>query len=193
MGISEIDRRILMSRPTHLLKHEHRVIEQSMRALEGMCLRMKAGATVSYEELSKLLDFIKNFADRFHHAKEEALLFPALERLGLRKESGALAFLCTEHEAERQLLDKLTRTIEDYRHNQSAGDQFVTTALEFKEHLISHMQQEDAILFSLAEEMLDEPLKDSLTHILVEKNAGAQEMIKRYERMAGELEKTWTV
>ena len=49
-----------MSRPTHLLRHEHRVIEQAMRALEGMCIRMMAGSDVPDEELSKLLDFIRN-------------------------------------------------------------------------------------------------------------------------------------
>jgi hypothetical protein len=32
-----------MSRPTHLLRHEHRIIEQAIRALEGMCIRMQTG------------------------------------------------------------------------------------------------------------------------------------------------------
>jgi hemerythrin-like domain-containing protein len=182
-----------MSRPTHLLKHEHRVIEQAMRALDGMCIRMKAGVSVSYEDLTKLLDFIHNFADCFHHKKEETLLFPALERLGLREESGSLAFLRDEHEAERRMLDELKWAIEDYRHNPVAGEKFITVALEFKDHLIGHMQQEDAVLFDLAEEMLDGPAKDSLTHIFAEENAVAREMIERYERIAGELENAWTV
>src|SRR5262249_29448966 len=132
-------------------------------------------------------------ADRFHHKKEETFLFPALERLGFQNESGSLAFLRNEHEAERRLLDDLKQAIEDYRHNQKAGEDFVSAALEFKDHLIGHMQQEDAVLFNIAEEMLDEPLKDSLTHTFVKKNAEAQEMIRRYERLAGELEDAWSV
>ena len=63
-----------MSRPTHLLKREHRVIEQAMRALEGMCLRMRTGGDAPNEELSKLLDFIRNHADRFHLKFAEEML-----------------------------------------------------------------------------------------------------------------------
>jgi hemerythrin-like domain-containing protein len=181
-----------MSRPTHMLKHEHRVIEQAMRALDGMCVRMKAGVSVSCEELYKLFDFIHNFADRFHRTKEETLLFPALERLGLRRESGQLAFLYDEHEVERQLLDQLKQAIEDYRHNHDC-ENFVSAALELKDHLIAHMQQEDAVLFDLAEEMLDDPLKDSLTHTLAEGYVEAHEMVERYEALAGELENAWSV
>ena len=48
-----------MSRPTHLLRHEHRVIEQAMRALEGMCFRIRAGDDPPGAELSKMLDFIR--------------------------------------------------------------------------------------------------------------------------------------
>jgi hypothetical protein len=55
------------------------------------------------------------------------------------------------------------------------------------------MQQEDSILFSLAEEMLDEVAKDSLTHALAEENAKAEELTQRYERLATELERTWAV
>ena len=30
-----------MSRPTHTLKHEHRVIEKALRALEGIGMRLE--------------------------------------------------------------------------------------------------------------------------------------------------------
>ena len=182
-----------MSRPTHLLRHEHRVIEQAMRALEGMCIRMKAGSSVPEEELSKLLDFIRNFADRIHHTKEETHLFPALEQIGIREENGPLAFLRNEHETERRLLAELELAVEDYRYNYSATEKFVAAALEFKEHLIEHIEQEDSILFALAEEMLDDEVKDSLIHRFAEENARASEMTRRYEHLAEELEKNWSV
>jgi hemerythrin-like domain-containing protein len=182
-----------MSRPTHLLRHEHRVIEQAMRALEGMCIRMKAGSIVPDEELSKLLDFIRNFADRIHHAKEVTHLFPALEQIGLRGESGPLAFLRNEHETERRLLAELELAVEDYRYNYSATEKFVAAALEFKEHLVEHIEQEDSFLFALAEEMLDDEVKDSLIHSFAAENAGAAEMTRRYEDLAEELEKNWSV
>src|SRR5262245_13249221 len=182
-----------MSRPTHLLRHEHRIIEQGMRALDGMCIRMKSGSSVPEEELSKLLDFIRNFADRFHHRKEEAYFFPALEQVGIKDEAGPLAFLRNEHETERRLLSELELAVEDYRHNNQAIGRFVRIALQYKDHLIGHMQQEEAILFRLAEEMLDEDAKVLLTYALAVENAATQDLIEHYEELAGELEKGWAV
>ncbi len=182
-----------MSRPTHLLKREHRVIEQAMRALEGMCFRIRAGDNVPSEELSKLLDFIRNYADRHHHEKEETYLFPALEQIGIQDGNGPLAFLREEHKTERRLLGDLEMAVEKYRYDSTAGDEFVSVANQYKGHLIEHMRQEEAILFRLAEEMLDGRVKDALTHLLAEENAETQERSRRYEQLAKELEKAWTV
>jgi hemerythrin-like domain-containing protein len=184
-----------MSRPTHLLRHEHRVIIQAMHALEGMCLRMRAGTRVPDGDLSKMLDFIRNFADGFHHQREENYLFPALEQIGIEGGNGplALAFLRSEHRMERRLLSELARTVGEYRRNSADCEKFVSVALQFKNHLIGHMQHEEAILFRLAEEMLDEQIKDSLNHAFAAGSAETQEMNQRYEQMAEELEKSWAV
>jgi hemerythrin-like domain-containing protein len=182
-----------MSRPTHQLRHEHRVIEQAMRALEGMCLRMVAGGVVPDEELSKLLDFIRGFADQFHHVKEDTHFFPALERIGIRAENGPLAFLRNEHMAERMLLAELELAVEDLRRNTAATERFVSAARQFKDHLIGHMQQEESILFRLAEEMLDDRVKDSLSHAFVEESAEDRAHAERYEQLAIELERRWAV
>ncbi|HWQ35769.1 MAG TPA: hemerythrin domain-containing protein [Blastocatellia bacterium] len=184
-----------MSRPTHILRHEHRVIEQGLRALDGMCLTLKTGGSVPAEALAQMLDFIQNFADRFHHAKEENWFLPALKESGVLEEGGALAFLKKEHEMERHLLAELELATEEYRYGDSAAaDNFVNAAVQFRDHLIGHMQQEEAMLFNLAEEMLDEPVKASLIQSFAQENARAGDGVtKRYEQLAEELERKWAV
>jgi hemerythrin-like domain-containing protein len=184
-----------MSRPTHILKHEHRVIEQALRALDGMCLNLKFGGNVPPEALYQVLDFIQNFADRFHHAREETYLFPALGQNGIQKEGGALGFLIGAHETERVLMAKLELAIGEYRHGDSAAvDRFVEAANLYRDHLVSHMREEDAILFRLAEEMLDEPTKAALIQSFAQEEAQSCDgMVARYERLAQELEKNWAV
>jgi hemerythrin-like domain-containing protein len=182
-----------MSRPTHLLRHEHRVIHQAMHALEGMCIRMRAGTIVPEEELANMLDFIRNFADGFHHAKEETHLFPALELIGIKNENGPIAFLRSEHKIERRLLSELTSAVEVYCRDSAAYEKFVSVALQLKDRLIRHMQNEDAILFRIAEEMMDEQIKKSLNHALNGWNAKAQAMTQRYEKMAIDMERAWSV
>lgn len=182
-----------MSRPTHPLKHEHRVIEQAMRALEGMCLRMSTGENVPDADLSKALDFILTFIDQHHHGKEEKYLFPTLEQVGVKSENGPLAFLRREHELERQLLEELKQAAADYRQNYAAKERFISAAHRFKDHLIEHMQQEDAILFRMAEEILDPQTKASLAKTFEELNTGAAEFTRRYESIATELERNWAI
>jgi len=182
-----------MSRPTHLLKHEHRVIEQAMRALEGMLLRIQVGDYTRGEDLSKLLDFIQNYVDRHHHAKEESHLFPALEQIGVRDGNGPLAYLCEEHEAERRLLGDLELAVEEYRHDPAASPKLVSVANQYKDHLIEHMRQEEAILFRLAEEMLDGSAKVALTRSFSDENAETQDRARHYEQLAKELEKAWAM
>jgi hemerythrin-like domain-containing protein len=182
-----------MSRPTHLLKHEHRVIEQGLRGLEGICFRLRTGVVLPEEELSKALDFVDHFIDKFHHATEETLLFPALERLGFGSENGSLFFLQREHDRERQLLSELERALDADRSDPTSYERFALTAQQLKDHLISHMQQEETILFPLLEEMMEDPHKDSLSLALHMRNTEWRKLIERYENLAGELERKWSV
>lgn len=179
-----------MSRSTHQLKHEHRVIEKAMRALEGICLRLRAGGPVPDTEMSKLLDFIRNFINDCHHKKEETFLFPALAKIGIRDENGTLGFLHSEHATERRLLDVLEQSVEAYRGGDIGAEQFASAALAFRDHLIGHMEHEEAILFRLAEEMLGEEDRDALFGCLTEESAARSEY---YEQLATELEEAWAV
>jgi hemerythrin-like domain-containing protein len=184
-----------MSRPTHILRHEHRVIERALRALDGMCLILKSGGNVPPEALYQILDFIQNFADRFHHTREETYLFTALGQNGFQRDGGALGFLMREHESERMLTAELELAIGEYRHGDPAAvDRFVKAANLYRDHMIGHMREEDAILFRLAEEVLDETVKATLTQSFAQEETKSSDgMVARYERLAQELEKNWAV
>ncbi|MBS1791757.1 MAG: hemerythrin domain-containing protein [Acidobacteria bacterium] len=184
----------MTARPTHLLRHEHRVIEQALRALDGMCLRLKAGDDSPAGALLQALEFIRNYADRYHHFREEEYLFPALKQCGL-EEGGALAFLCAEHVRERELLAELENALQTYRGGNSiAVEHFLEIADRFRQHLIEHMQQEDNLLFRLAEDMLDEEAKGELMQRLASGNDEALDAVNRkYERLAAELENAWII
>jgi len=181
-------------RPTHILRHEHRVIEQVLRALDGMCLRLKAGDEVPAEALSQALEFIQIYADGHHHGREEEYFFPALKECGL-EEGGALRFLQEEHALERKLLADLELAVEQYRYGDAdAVLRFVEITDRFCQHLIGHMQKEDNLLFRMAEDLLDDDAKNELMQNLAQSSAAGQEAWnQRYERLAAELENTWTV
>jgi len=70
---------------TKLLKEEHRAIEKVLNALEAFALKLEKGEKVNAEILEKSVDFIRTFADRCHHGKEEDRLFQFMVRQGFQR------------------------------------------------------------------------------------------------------------
>lgn len=185
-----------MSLPVmHTLKHEHRVIEQVLRALEGVCFRLACQESMPTEALSEMVDFISHFVDGYHHAKEETHLFPALQRHGIVRQGGPLGIIENEHKTERRLIDELNMAIEDLKAGSGGSRQvFIEAARKFIAHLTNHMQQEEAILFRLAEELLDSSEGEAVTRGFrqAEKEFG-ESTVKRYENLATTLEGRWAL
>jgi hemerythrin-like domain-containing protein len=178
---------------THNLKHEHRVIERALRALDGMCVRIEVGDSVPYESIAELFRFLSDFGDRFHHGKEEKYLFPALLREGVATDGGATDTLAREHELERRLITELGRAVEVYKQGQrESREVFVKTARQYVDLMVEHFQKEDRALFKLANDFLDEPAKEDLGRKFMEAEAelgpGARQ---EYERLAADLESKW--
>lgn len=182
-----------MSRPFHILKHEHRIIEQALRALDGACLRLDGGYEVPAKGLSEIADFINSFADRYHHRKEEQVLFPVLERCGITREGGPLGAIEREHEIERKLVGELRLAIAEYKEGDAeARRRFVEAARSYIRMLVAHMETEDSLLFRLADEVLDEEDRDELMESF--KNFQSQvglRPLEEYEKRAAELEDAW--
>jgi hemerythrin-like domain-containing protein len=184
-----------MSAAFHILKHEHRVIEKVLRALEGICFRLKTQEAVPMADILHLLDFISGFANGYHHFKEEKYLFPVLQRQGIVWQGGVLEAIEQEHKIERDLVPKLlfaTKGLEDKE--AGAIETFTAVAKAYVTHMIGHMGHEDATLFRLAEEMLETPDKDLLYRDFkhAETDAGL-DIIRQYEDLAVKLEEKWAV
>jgi hemerythrin-like domain-containing protein len=60
------------------LMMEHRVIEKSLKLMTLEKQRMDNGK-IDNDVVRSLVEFLTVFADKSHHGKEEAILFPALK------------------------------------------------------------------------------------------------------------------
>ncbi len=61
------------------LINEHKAIQIALNILEEIKERIEKKGEADYKDIISLLDFMKEFADKCHHGKEEGFLFPALE------------------------------------------------------------------------------------------------------------------
>lgn len=182
-----------MKSPIETLSREHRVIEGALRTLDGICVKLQQGIEVPPETLLQLVDFIRTYADGFHHRKEEALLFPEIEKTGVVRRGGPIGMLLEEHETGRAFIEELSAAAEAYKNDgMKTVRRFVLAAWRYTELLTIHVHKEENLLFAIAYEVLDKATLESLQRAFDEedKKLGAG-LHEQYELIAAELEKAW--
>jgi len=69
--------------PVEVLEAEHRVIQKMVAGMSLLAERLEGGEPLDVSLLESIVAFLRTFADRCHHGKEETFLFPALIRRGV--------------------------------------------------------------------------------------------------------------
>ncbi|RIK65762.1 MAG: hemerythrin [Planctomycetota bacterium] len=142
-----------------VLMSEHRVIERVLDAVERM---LQSGA-FDKAFLLKAIDFLRNFADGCHHAKEEECLFPELERTGMPRAGGPIGCMLHEHDAGRTCIGNMLAGIDAAANGDAAALAGVRSAArDYICLLRQHIQKEDNILFVVAENVLSARQKSQL-------------------------------
>lgn len=139
-----------MSRAIDDLRHEHEAVLYALDILERMTQRI---GTVEAGDLSAFVGFLKEFADKCHHGKEEGFLFPALVRAGMPEQGGPVGVMLSEHVQGRQwihAMEEATRPTTD-------AAQFTAAAAGYGQLMRAHIQKENNVLFPMAERMLPPP------------------------------------
>jgi hemerythrin-like domain-containing protein len=144
--------------PIKDLKMEHEAVRLTLRILDKICQRIeKSEEIIGLGHLDRLLEFFKVFVDKCHHAKEEELLFPALENVGVSREGGPIGVLLHEHQQGREYVRSMNAALSQYtKGNREAAAEFVKTARKYINLLDQHIDKENGVLFPLAERHLSE-------------------------------------
>jgi len=177
---------------TEELMTEHRVIERMLAVLDAAGGRLEAGERVRPDLFREAVDFVRNFADRCHHGKEEDNLFPRLEELGVPREGGPLGVMLFEHDEGRAFIGAIADTVDAYeRGDEAAAHTIARNARGYVGLLRGHIEKEERVLFPMADEVLSaddqRSLEESFERIETEvMGAGVHE---RYHRMLDELER----
>ncbi|MEM2917898.1 MAG: hemerythrin domain-containing protein [Candidatus Altiarchaeota archaeon] len=142
---------------TKILKEEHKIIEKMLDILEKISENSKIEKEVNYEHLAEIVDFIRTFADKCHHHKEEDLLFPAMERAGIPKEDGPIGVMLTEHEIGRAYVREIASGIE-----QKDKEKIEKNASSYITLLREHIFKENNILYMMADAHLSDKTQNEL-------------------------------
>jgi hemerythrin-like domain-containing protein len=178
--------------PVGYLMIEHRQIERLIHLLPVEAARVKRTGAVDLGFLDAAVDFIRTYADRTHHRKEEELLFRELQTRDLVREDRALLQeLIADHDVGRATVRKLMAAkLELASGDQSAVERIVDGFGALAVFYPEHIRKEDTLFFPASAKYLSEAEQEAMLHafwesdrkMIHEKYASVVEQLEQIDR-----------
>jgi hemerythrin-like domain-containing protein len=170
-----------------ILMNEHRLIERGLKIMESVATYIAKNKDIPVLDLEELLDFTKNFADDFHHLKEENVLFKWMTEKGFPSEGGPIHCMLSDHDVGRDFVKKIEDEIK--KENSALSREVITVSLiDLSNHLAGHIFKEDNVLYPMVTQIA---VKNSCGDVLdLEAISDAiklanEEIISRYNLQVG--------
>ncbi len=170
------------------LMTEHRLIERMIRDMRGQLDQFEASGNLDPEYVYTAVDFVRTYADRCHHGKEEDILFRDLASRPLRVEhADMMRALIADHAWARGTTKALVAATDRY----AAGE--IAAAAEARglmralvDFYPGHIEREDHGFFKPAMEYFTRDEKETMA----EEFRGFDRLLihEKYELLAEALE-----
>ena len=146
-----------MGKATQDLRIEHDAILHVFTILDNI---LSTDTTEDVEILkfgNELMYFLKTFADKCHHGKEEDYLFKELVARGIPNEGGPIGVMLREHQLGIEYISLMSQSLES-----KDLISFKTNAAKYRGHMRSHIDKENNALFVMADKLLDDARQNEL-------------------------------
>lgn len=140
-----------MGKATQDLRKEHDAIIYVLRILDHMLEPGNREPDVMLRYYGELVDFLKIFADKCHHGKEEKYLFTRLEEKGIPNEGGPIGVMLKEHTEGRGYIAQMSICLDG-----RDMDGFKAAAVQYRNLLSHHIAKENDVLFRMADQVIGE-------------------------------------
>lgn len=152
-----------MTQPLKMLIEEHDVIRKALEILTLAKEKLEAGERPPSEFFEKAITFLRTFVFRFHHFKEEYVMF---ERLAEKKGGSIdaqIESLRYQHERGRDLIAEMNKSLKGYQ----KGKEVQTSALlenlaAYLSLLRHHIHKEEHTFYPMVDELLSDAEKQDL-------------------------------
>ena len=151
-------------KPTKVLEEEHRIIMKVVDAMAGMAGALEDGKQVAVHTLQSAVTFMRTYADKCHHGKEEGYLFPLLEARGVPATGCPLGALLHEHQTGRTLVGNLEESTQAYAVEDSPETR-IKLAMVLRQLMKlypDHIWKEDYLAFPMTNKVLSAEDQQSL-------------------------------
>ncbi|MAG07236.1 cation-binding protein [Candidatus Pacearchaeota archaeon] len=156
-------------RATKILSEEHQNILKVLDVLERECGGLESGKELDKVFVGKAIDFIKNYADRFHHAKEEDILFKEFGKKSDEAHCNPVEQMLYEHDLGREFVKGMGDGLES-----SDKEKVIASLRGYVQLLREHIFKEENILYPMIDGILGEDIQ--------------KEMLREFDKVEGKFE-----
>ena len=146
-----------MGKATEDLRKEHGSLMNVFEILDKMLLTNTIEQGEMYKFGEELIYFLKIFADKCHHGKEEDYLFKELIAKGVQGEGGPIGVMLQEHQQGREYISLMSKSLES-----KDLINFKAIAVKYRDLLMLHIAKENNVLFVMADKLLDDATQNEL-------------------------------
>jgi len=127
---------------------EHRLIEKMLRLFDGQIKNINVTKKLDTVFIDTAVDFIRTYADRTHHGKEEDILFRELAKKELSSDhTRIMNELVEEHTYARKTVGKLVEAKERYLKGENTSEEVIGYLRELAQFYPKHIEKEDKHFF----------------------------------------------
>ena len=170
------------SPPMKELVDEHSVIKRWLAIIPAIAGSLDTGSEAGRAVISQGIDFIRSYADRFHHAKEEDILFKYFDQ-----GADIIKTICSDHENARERV-RLMRAALDSRDDDTVRAQLAA----YGELLSEHIKKEDEVLYRWMDRRLTMKQVGELYSKFQEKDREFGDAPNRYVELLAGLEQRYS-
>lgn len=147
-----------------LMVSEHNNIKSMLSVMRSMCIKVLNNDAIDYKDFYTAIDFVRNYADKHHHAKEENILFKKMgEELGERIAKGPVAGMLVEHDLGRLYMSNLEAALEKLnKGDKDARVDIIANAVSYTDLLNRHIEKEDTTIYKFAERALSKSAMEDI-------------------------------
>ena len=140
-----------------ILMAEHENIVRFADIMKIKCCNVLEGEVVDTKLFREAIDFVRNYADKHHHGKEEQILFERmLAKLGPVAEKLVKMGMLVEHDLGRLYMTELEAALNRYDENKNTENKLdiLTNMTGYIDLIKRHAGKENAVVLSFADRSL---------------------------------------
>jgi hemerythrin-like domain-containing protein len=144
--------------PIKKLVEEHDRIKRLLSMVPFICDSMEKSSEINRKLIDKAVFYIRNYADKFHHAKEEDILFKYTD-----EEQEIIKVMYQEHDYGRNYIREAIEGVEE-----GNISKITSNLRNYMELLFNHIKKEDEILYPWIEKAMTKGQLEELERLFSE-------------------------